>query len=415
MQLQVRTGQLAVAVDASLLGPPAHIRDPLGGLGAGGARLGVQQIGRIGTVHSDHEIEPVHERAGQAALVAGQRSVGAAAADRAARAARAGVHGGHQQEPGRVLDHPLRAGHPDHALLKRLAQGVQHRRRELSELIEEEHAAGGRAHLPGPGPGGAPSHQGGHRRRMVGGPERRTGDQPIGQRQSRSRMDPGDLQGRLRRQIGQQADKAARQHGLARPRRPDKQQVVRSGRGHLQRPPSQRLARDVGEVRLGLGWSHPQSRGRVRPGRGARQRVEHLPERPDGADPIAGHQRSHGAVAGRHDHRGVVNGVDQGQRSGHRPDRAVESELPQNAGVGDRSCLKLLVGDEHPDRDREVEPGARLRHVARREVDGDALHRPMQLAGDDGGPDAVAGLPARRVGQADDRESRQPVGYVDLH
>ena len=127
------TGQLAVAVDAPLAGPgPAHIGHPLGDLGAGCARGGVQQVGRIGPVHPHHEIEPIHEGTREAALVAGQRSRSAAATNLAARAARAGIHGRHQQEPGRVLDHALRAGHPDHALLQGLAQGIQHRRRELA-------------------------------------------------------------------------------------------------------------------------------------------------------------------------------------------------------------------------------------------------------------------------------------------
>ena len=38
-----------------------------------------------------------------------------------------------------------------------------------------------------------------------------------------------------------------------------------------------------------------------------------------------------------------------------------------------------------------------------------------ELAGDDRGPDPVAGLPARGVRQADDAETRQSIGHMDLH
>ena len=250
---------------------------------------------------------------------------------------------------------------------------------------------------------------------MMGSPEGRAGDEAVRQRQPGGRVNPGDLQGRLGRQVGQQAHQPAGQHGLARPRRPDQQQVVAPGRGHLQRPSRQRLARDVGEVGIGLGRIQPQSRRRFGPRLVAGQRVEQLPERPDRADPVAGHQFGHRAVAGGHDHRGMVHGVDQGERAGHRPHRAVQSQLTQDAGVGDRLGLELLAGNEDPDRDGQVEPGARLGNVAGRQVHGDALHRPFQLAGDDRGPDPVASLPARGVGQADDAEAGQPVGYVDLH
>ena len=314
-----------------------------------------------------------------------------------------------------MLDHSLRAGHSDHAVLQRLAQGIEHRGRELSELVEEQHTSGGCADLARSGPGAAPTHQGGHRRRMVGRPERRTGDQAVGQRQTGGRVDPGYLQSLGGRQVRQQAHETAGQHGLARAGRSDQQQVMPAGRGDLQRPSSQRLARDVAQVWLSFDRGRSPGRRRIGPGRGAGQGFEHLGEPAHRPHPLRRHQLRHGAVSGRHHDRVVVHGIDEGQRAGNGAHRAVESQLPQRADVFDRRRLELPVGHQHADGNGQVETGARLGHVAGGQVDGYALRRPRELAGHDGGPNPVAGLPARGVGQSDDGEGGQPGGHMDLH
>jgi hypothetical protein len=59
---------------------------------------------------------------------------------------------------------------------------------------------------------------------------------------------------------------------------------------------------------------------------------------------------------------------------------------------------------QHRERDRQVEAGALLPQLRRREVDGDAAARKLELGGRDSATDALARLVQRLVGQADDRK-----------
>ena len=92
-------------------------------------------------------------------------------------AARARVHGGDEQEAGRDRGGRRRAGDPDDALLERLAQRVEHVRRELGQLVEEEHAVVRRADLARPEGGRAAPDERHRRRAVVRRPERRRAHQ----------------------------------------------------------------------------------------------------------------------------------------------------------------------------------------------------------------------------------------------
>jgi hypothetical protein len=70
---------------------------------------------------------------------------------------------------------------------------------------------------------------------------------------------------------------------------------------------------------------------------------------------------------------------------------------------------------EHGERDRQVEAGALLPQLRRREVDGDSAARELELGGRDPAADALARLVQRLVGEPDDRERRYSVLDVRLH
>jgi hypothetical protein len=93
---------------------------------------------------------------------------------------------------------------------------------------------------------------------------------------------------------------------------------------------------------------------------------------------------------------------------------AVERELADRGSSLERAARQLLRRGKKRERDGQVEPGSLLAQLGRREVDGDAPLREVQLGGGDPRADALTGLLARAVGEADDREAGQPVADVGL-
>jgi hypothetical protein len=65
--------------------------------------------------------------------------------------AAAGVHRRNQHETCRISDAVVGAGDRDLAVLKRLAQRIQHARIELRQFVEEQHALVGERNLARPG------------------------------------------------------------------------------------------------------------------------------------------------------------------------------------------------------------------------------------------------------------------------
>ena len=76
---------------------------------------------------------------------------------------------------------------------------------------------------------------------------------------------------------------------------------------------------------------------------------------------------------------------------------------------------ELTRRGEHGERDRQVEAGALLAQLGRREVDRQPAKGELELGGRDPAPDALLRLLARAVGETDDRERRDAVLDVRLH
>ena len=95
---------------------------------------------------------------------------------------------------------------------------------------------------------------------------------------------------------------------------------------------------------------------------------------------------------------------------------AVERKLADRCVPAQLRLRDLPRRGEHGERDRQVVAGAFLPQSGRREVDGDAPARKLELGGDDPAAHARARLGARAIGQADNRERRQAVVvHVRLH
>ena len=97
-------------------------------------------IARFGRVDLEAQVETVEEGRREAAAVAGALRLRAFAA-RPAPTARARVRARDEEEVGREHDRHRLARDPHHVLLDGLAQRVERVRRELAQLVEEQHPA----------------------------------------------------------------------------------------------------------------------------------------------------------------------------------------------------------------------------------------------------------------------------------
>ena len=103
-----------------------------------------------------------------------------------------------------------------------------------------------------------------------------------------------------------------------------------------------------------------------------------------------------------------------GEDAADAPQPPVERELADRGGALERAARELLRRREQRERDRQVEAGALLAQLGRREVDRDAARREVQLGGGDPAANALARLLAGAVGEPDDREAGNAVANVRL-
>ena len=161
------------------------------------------------------DVDTVQQRTGQPVAVPVQ-DVGAAGAFVVGVpevAAGTGIHGGHQHAGGRIGEALPGTGDGHAAVLQGLAQHFQRVLAEFGQLVEEEHAAMGQAHLTGQGMQAA-AHQGCLRDRVVRRPEGPHAHQPLpGGQLARHAVDLGDFQGFFKVQGRQDGGQTLGQHG----------------------------------------------------------------------------------------------------------------------------------------------------------------------------------------------------------
>ena len=308
--------------------------------------------------HGKPEVEPVEKRCGQAPPVPRPFAVPASALRRAEPArARVGAHD--EEEVGREAQRDRLTGDPHGALLERLTERVERARRELAELVEEEHATVRHRRLAGARRPAAATDQCRDRRGVVGRTERRHSHERAGQA-ARDRVDPGDLERLVGAQIREHRDQATRQHRLADARWPAEQEVVATCRGGLERTAGPREAAHLREVErvvvvlVGLRIGRRRNR---RPRLLPLETRPQLLETPRGVHHDVRHQRRLGRVLRRHHERtspGAGKCGDERQRAGNRSNPAVEPELAEHRDVFERGVGKHVGGDEHPEGDGDM-------------------------------------------------------------
>ena len=185
-----------------------------------------------------------------------------------------------------------------------------------------------------------------------------------------------------------------------------------AGRRDLEGTPTALLTTHVGEVgncrRVENG-----RRQRLEPGRLdlAAEVRDDLPEMLD-RDRLDTRERDlAGGLGGAHDaaQPGAPRALRNRERSGDRANATVESELADRRVLREPLGRNLPRRSQHGERDREVEPRALLPQRGRREVDRyPPLQRPLERRGEDAAANAMLRLLAGAVGEADDREAREP-------
>jgi hypothetical protein len=210
--------------------------------------------------------------------------------------------------------------------------------------------------------------------------------------------------------------------------------VVSAGSCNLDRSPPGSLPADVGEIgaptalvaagadplagRPAVGCFRPPIPPLNRPLRPLGMPTQHFDHLAKGASevhhgPTDKLRLSH--ASRRHDDRSRADNSNDRKDSGYRADGSVQPELTDEAEVRHGSGVKFLGGYEEADGDRQIEAGSSFAHARRREVDGDAPHRPWQSTGEQRSPHAVTSLPAGCVGQADNGESGKTAAHMNLN
>ena len=169
-----------------------------------------------------------------------------------------------------------------------------------------------------------------------------------------------------------------RHHRLAGARRTDEQQVVSAGRGDLERAARQELAAHIGEIgRAARRCTQRRwATGRAARAAGIVQRLDRVGERRDGVDVQARHDRGFAGVRRREQNRREAFALRRRgdrQHAARRMDRPVERQLAEQDAVGDFAPLDDALRREDAERDRQIERGAGLPHVGRRQIHRDAV------------------------------------------
>ena len=303
-----------------------------------------------------------------------------------------------------------------------LAERFEHVPLELGKLVEEEHAVVRQAHLAGLRDLSA-ADKTGIGNRMVRGTVRSRGDERLAfPEQAHDAVDLGGLDGLVEAHPGKDRRQAAREHGLARSRRPDHDDVVSARSGDLDGSLGMLLSFYLGEILLvrGIGLEGAldiDAHGIE--GGGAGEELHHLRQGLHAVD-------RDGLDDGRllrvvfRDHHAAVPGLfrkhGHGERAPHRLDPAVEGELAHDEVAVHHLLGEDALGDQHADGDGQVEGGAFLLDVRGGEIDDDLLEGKIEARVLERGAYALFALFDGGVGQAHGgEEGKSPARDVNLH
>src|SRR6266478_5869710 len=290
-------------------------------------------------------------------------------------AARARIHRRRQHEPRWKRHRNSRARNGHCPVLQRLPHHFQHIPLKFRQLIQKEHAIVTQRNFPRPRHRASANQPGiadGVVRRSV----RPRPHQPAAVFQdARHAMNPRRLDGLFERHRRQDRRDALRQHGLPRPRRPDKQNVVPARASHFQRALRRLLPVNVAQVhgilrslRKHLVRIHLHGSERLR----RIHQVHCLRQRLHRKHVHAFHHRRFFGIRFRNRERlqpKLPRGQGRRQRPAHRAHTPVQRQLPQKHHLVQLFAKKLPLATHQPQRHRQIEARPFLAHIRWSQVD----------------------------------------------
>jgi hypothetical protein len=120
-------------------------------------------------------------------------------------------------------------------------------------------------------------------------------------------------------------------------------------------------------------------------------------------------------VAKRDHEQRRYEGICQPDHPRDVPERAIEAEFATESKSLGTVGVELIGGNEQPYRYGEIESCAYLSDTGRRQVDSDALHRPLQATRQDRRTHPVPRLTNGGIREPDDCEAGQAIGDMDFH
>src|SRR5215471_10750403 len=323
---------------------------------AGGLHAGPNRRRGLAVGHGRHlevKVDPVEERAGESGQVLLPLARRADAGIQRGAAAAAWIGRADELEAGGEGRTPRRSRDDDRAVLERLAQGIEYAHGKLGQLVEEEDAEMGQAHLAGMRDAASPDEPS-SRDRVMRRAEGSLAHEPMpGREQAHHAPHGGHFDGFLQGERREDAAEAAREHGLAGSWRPDHDEVVTSRGGDFESALCPKVAAHVGEIQALVSV------------RGAVQRSQSM--RADRALPVQvleslvnRGKRNHGDAAYHRRFLGVAGGDEKamdapppavegdGQDAAHGLYAAVERELTEHRRVLEALRLERLGGNEYP-------------------------------------------------------------------
>src|SRR5499427_7539995 len=309
----------------------------------------------IGVGHGRHlevEVDPVEERAGESGQVLLPLARRADAGIQRGAAAAAWIGRADELEAGREGRTPSRSRDDDRTALERLAQGIDDPHGKLGQLVEEEDAEMGQAHLAGMRDAASPDEPS-SRDRVMRRAEGALAHEPMpGREQAHHAPHGGHLDGLLQGERRKDAAEPPGEHGLAGSWRPDHDQVVTSRGGDFESALCPKVAAHVGEIQALVSVRDAVQRSRsMRADRALPVQVlESLVDRGERNDRDATYHRRFLGVAGGDEEAmdappPTVEG--DGQDAAHRLNTAVEGELAEHRRVLEALRLERLGGDEY--------------------------------------------------------------------
>ena len=100
---------------------------------------------------------------------------------------------------------------------------------------------------------------------------------------------------------------------------------------------------------------------------------------------------------------GATRAFADGEHTADATQAPIERKLSAGRVLGETGAWKLVRCREQREGDRQIEAGPLLLQLSRRQIDGDAAARKLELGGEDPTADSLLCFLTRAIGEPDDR------------